>query len=98
MPVENKASGLAGLLYLVVVVTGLFSLAYVSSQITLSGDPRRNNSGRSNRATPGSASYPEARHRSTLAPRTPAKSPASSMSKKELSCECLLVMPQKTWH
>jgi hypothetical protein len=40
MTVENKTSRLAGFLYLVVVVTGLFSLAYVPSQITLSGDPR----------------------------------------------------------
>lgn len=40
MTPENRTSRLAGLLYLVVVVTGLFSLAYVPSQITLSGDPR----------------------------------------------------------
>jgi hypothetical protein len=40
MTVENKTSRLAGFLYLVVVVTGLFSPAYVPSQITLSGDPR----------------------------------------------------------
>lgn len=36
---ENKISRLAGALYLVVVVTGLFSLMYVPSQITVSGDP-----------------------------------------------------------
>jgi len=35
---ENKISRLAGALYLVVVVTGLFSLIYVPSQITVSGD------------------------------------------------------------
>jgi Domain of unknown function (DUF4386) len=40
MTVEDKTSRLAGFLYLVVVVTGLFSLAYVPSQIPLSGDPR----------------------------------------------------------
>lgn len=37
---ENKISRLAGALYLVVVVTGLFSLMYVPSQITVSGDSR----------------------------------------------------------
>lgn len=37
---ENKISRLAGGLYLVVVVTGLFSLMYVPSQITVSGDSR----------------------------------------------------------
>jgi len=36
---ENKISRLAGALYLVVVVTGLFSLIYVPSQLTVSGDP-----------------------------------------------------------
>ena len=35
---ENKISRLAGALYLVVVVTGLFSLLYVPSQITVPGD------------------------------------------------------------
>ncbi len=40
MTVENKISRLAGFLYLVVVIAGFFSLAYVPSQITLSGDPR----------------------------------------------------------
>ena len=39
MTFENKISRLAGFLYLVVVVTGVFSLAYVPTQITLSGDP-----------------------------------------------------------
>jgi Domain of unknown function (DUF4386) len=38
MTVEDKTSRLAGFLYLIVVVTGLFSLAYVPSQIPLSGD------------------------------------------------------------
>lgn len=36
---EDKIARLAGALYLVVVVTGLFSLMYVPSQITVSGDP-----------------------------------------------------------
>jgi hypothetical protein len=36
---ENKISRLAGALYLIVVLTGLFSLIYVPSQITASGDP-----------------------------------------------------------
>ena len=36
---ENKISRLAGAVYLVVVLTGLFSLLYVPSQITVSGDP-----------------------------------------------------------
>jgi hypothetical protein len=36
---ENKISRIAGALYLVVVLTGLFSLMYVPSQITVSGDP-----------------------------------------------------------
>ena len=35
----NRTDRLAGVLYLVVVVTGIFSLAYVPSQIALSGDP-----------------------------------------------------------
>ncbi len=35
---ESKISRLAGALYLVVVMTGLFSLMYVPSQITVSGD------------------------------------------------------------
>ena len=35
---ESKISKLAGALYLVVVVTGIFSLMYVPSQITVSGD------------------------------------------------------------
>jgi hypothetical protein len=35
---KNGISRLAGALYLVVVVTGLFSLMYVPSQITVSGD------------------------------------------------------------
>lgn len=35
---ENKISRLAGALYLVVVVTGLFSLIYVPSQITVTGN------------------------------------------------------------
>lgn len=37
---ENKISRLAGLLYLIVVVTGIFSLAYVPSQITVPNDPQ----------------------------------------------------------
>ena len=36
---ESKTSRLAGALYLIVVVTGFFSLIYVPSQITVSGDP-----------------------------------------------------------
>ena len=36
---ENKISRLAGALYFIVVLTGLFSLMYVPSQITASGDP-----------------------------------------------------------
>ena len=36
---ESRISRLAGALYLVVVVTGLFSLMYVPSRITVSGDP-----------------------------------------------------------
>jgi Domain of unknown function (DUF4386) len=40
MTAETKTSRLAGLLYLIVVVTGIFSLAYVPSQITVSGDPQ----------------------------------------------------------
>ncbi|MGC4071609.1 MAG: DUF4386 domain-containing protein [Nibricoccus sp.] len=40
MTLEDKTSRLAGFLYLVVVVTGIFSLGYVPSQIPLSGDPR----------------------------------------------------------
>jgi len=35
---DNKISRLAGALYLIVVVTGLFSLIYVPSQIAVSGD------------------------------------------------------------
>ena len=38
MTTENKISRLAGLLYLIVVITGIFSLAYVPSQITVAGD------------------------------------------------------------
>jgi hypothetical protein len=34
---QNKVARLAGALYLVVVITGLFSIAYVPSQITLAG-------------------------------------------------------------
>lgn len=37
---ENAASRLAGALYLVVVLTGLFSLMYVPSRIGISGDPQ----------------------------------------------------------
>lgn len=40
MSEENTISRWAGLLYLVVVVTGLFSLVYVPSQITVADDPR----------------------------------------------------------
>lgn len=36
---ENRTSRLAGLLYLIVVVTGIFSLAYVPSQINVANDP-----------------------------------------------------------
>ncbi len=36
---ENRISRLAGALYLVVVATGLFSLIYVPSQITVPGNP-----------------------------------------------------------
>lgn len=36
---EQKIARLAGALYLIVVVTGLFSLMYVPSQIAVSGDP-----------------------------------------------------------
>ena len=39
MTVEKKTSRLAGLLYLIVVATGVFSLAYVPSQIALADDP-----------------------------------------------------------
>lgn len=39
MTPENKASRLAGLLYLIVVVTGIFSLGYVPSQLIVRGDP-----------------------------------------------------------
>ena len=35
----NRTARTAGLLYLVVVVTGMFSLAYVPSQIAMSGEP-----------------------------------------------------------
>jgi len=38
MPMDIKASRLAGALYLVVVVTGIFSLMYVPSQINVPGD------------------------------------------------------------
>jgi len=38
MTSENRISRLAGLLYLIVVVAGIFSLAYVPSQITVPGD------------------------------------------------------------
>ena len=36
---ENRISRLAGVLYLVVVATGIFSLAYVPSQINVANDP-----------------------------------------------------------
>ena len=36
---ESRTSRLAGLLYLIVVVTGIFSLAYVPSQINVANDP-----------------------------------------------------------
>lgn len=39
MTEEKKIARLAGTLYLVVIVTGFFSLIYVPSQITVSGDP-----------------------------------------------------------
>ncbi|MEO8367136.1 MAG: DUF4386 domain-containing protein [Pseudoxanthomonas sp.] len=39
MTSEDKLSRLAGLLYLLVVVTGIFSLAYVPSQINVANDP-----------------------------------------------------------
>ena len=35
---RDKAARVAGLLYLIVVVAGMFSLAYVPSQLGLSGD------------------------------------------------------------
>ena len=35
----NKTARLAGLLYLVTVVTGIFGLMYVPSQISVPGDP-----------------------------------------------------------
>lgn len=38
MTTENKTSRLAGLLYLVVVVTGIFCLAYVPSRLNVPGD------------------------------------------------------------
>jgi len=37
---ENKLSRLAGVLYLIVVVTGIFSLAYVPSQLNVADDPQ----------------------------------------------------------
>lgn len=40
MTSENITSRIAGLAYLVVVLTGIFSLAYVPSQITVPGDPQ----------------------------------------------------------
>ena len=40
MTTQNKISRLAGALYLIVVVTGIFSLAYVPSQITVPNDPQ----------------------------------------------------------
>ena len=40
MTLENKISRLAGLIYLIFVITGIFSLAYVPSQITVSGNPQ----------------------------------------------------------
>ena len=40
MRIENKISRLAGLIYLIFVITGIFSLAYVPSQITVSGNPQ----------------------------------------------------------
>ena len=36
---ESRTSRLAGLLYLIVVATGIFSLAYVPSQINVANDP-----------------------------------------------------------
>lgn len=36
---ENRISRLAGIVYLIVVVTGIFSLGYVPSRITVAGDP-----------------------------------------------------------
>jgi hypothetical protein len=38
--IEMKTARLAGLLYLIVVVTGIFTLAYVPSRIVLSGEPQ----------------------------------------------------------
>lgn len=40
MTAEKKLGRLAGLLYLVVVITGIFSLVYVPSQISTTGDPQ----------------------------------------------------------
>lgn len=40
MTAEDRTSRLAGLLYLIVVLTGFFSLAYVPSQIPWSADPQ----------------------------------------------------------
>lgn len=40
MTIENKISRLTGLIYLIFVITGIFSLAYVPSQITVSGNPQ----------------------------------------------------------
>lgn len=39
MTSENRLSRLAGLLYLIIVATGIFSLAYVPSQINVANDP-----------------------------------------------------------
>jgi hypothetical protein len=40
MTTENKISRLAGLVYLIVVLTGIFSLVYVPSRISVSSDPQ----------------------------------------------------------
>lgn len=39
MQSNKRAARIAGLLYLIVVLTGIFSLAYVPSQINVAGDP-----------------------------------------------------------
>ena len=40
MATGNKTSGLAGLIYLIFVITGIFSLAYAPSQLTVPGNPQ----------------------------------------------------------
>ena len=40
MTIEHKTSRLAGLIYLIFVITGIFSLAYAPSQLTVSGSPQ----------------------------------------------------------